>query len=376
MTASVVEEFAWAKLPQFSSEEVRKGRELHAQVRRAVDPSLLRTAFESLLEERVGVHWTPWSRGKWNAKGRQFALKYPIGVSVFCEPDADLVRLCTARLLRQKFDFGPADVGLSEALRGAGAALVLELARRSAQEMAPVLELDAVPNGLTGSVRTAHVSIADKTYRVEIFAVANSPECQVASADVAGLGRLNQAAIRVALPWVAAVSQVSARLVSQLASGDVWLPGAEWFQAERGFAGSLEVPLSAEFEQGCLAPPGAEYGWPVLRKAGELILGAKCCAMPSIEEREVGMTQKKPDLKQLVADAPVLVRLEVGAVEMSASQWASLEPGDVVDSGCRVEAGVVLRAGGQVLARGELVAVNGNVGVRIVELAGEGPASS
>lgn len=69
---------------------------------------------------------------------------------------------------------------------------------------------------------------------------------------------------------------------------------------------------------------------------------------------------------EVLEDAPVVVRVELGSVEMKAREWAELAPGDVIALGRRVGDAAILRVGGVELARGELVQVDGEYGVRIV----------
>jgi type III secretion system YscQ/HrcQ family protein len=76
----------------------------------------------------------------------------------------------------------------------------------------------------------------------------------------------------------------------------------------------------------------------------------------------------KQTLTEAALEAPVVVRIELGAVSMTAADWAKLRPGDVIDSGRRLAEPVVLRVGGRVVARGELVDVEGDLGVRVREL--------
>jgi flagellar motor switch/type III secretory pathway protein FliN len=70
---------------------------------------------------------------------------------------------------------------------------------------------------------------------------------------------------------------------------------------------------------------------------------------------------------EALGDAPVVVRVEVGTAQMLAREWAELCPGDVVTLGRKLGEPVILRAGGVEIARGELVQVDGEVGVRILE---------
>ena len=73
-------------------------------------------------------------------------------------------------------------------------------------------------------------------------------------------------------------------------------------------------------------------------------------------------------LEQIVGETPIVVRLEIGSLELTAREWASLVPGDVVQSGRRLDEPVILRVMGRELARGELVEVDGELGVRITSL--------
>jgi flagellar motor switch/type III secretory pathway protein FliN len=66
--------------------------------------------------------------------------------------------------------------------------------------------------------------------------------------------------------------------------------------------------------------------------------------------------------------APVVVHVEVGSVTLTARQWAEVRPGDVLETGVTVGGPVVLRALGREIARGELVDVDGEIGVRIQEV--------
>ncbi len=71
-----------------------------------------------------------------------------------------------------------------------------------------------------------------------------------------------------------------------------------------------------------------------------------------------------------VGDAPVTLSLELASFELSVAELAALRPGEVVASGVPIGEAVRLRAGSTVVATGELVEVEGEVGVRLIELAG------
>jgi flagellar motor switch/type III secretory pathway protein FliN len=84
--------------------------------------------------------------------------------------------------------------------------------------------------------------------------------------------------------------------------------------------------------------------------------------------------EEKDAVVAALGDVPVLVRVEIGEATLPARDWASLSRGDVIPLGRRVGGPVVLRVEGLPLARGELVDLEGEVGVRIVERIGAGEA--
>jgi flagellar motor switch/type III secretory pathway protein FliN len=58
----------------------------------------------------------------------------------------------------------------------------------------------------------------------------------------------------------------------------------------------------------------------------------------------------------------------MGAVSLTAREWAELGAGDVIETGRRIAEPVILRVAGREVARGELVNLEGELGVRIREL--------
>jgi flagellar motor switch/type III secretory pathway protein FliN len=106
-----------------------------------------------------------------------------------------------------------------------------------------------------------------------------------------------------------------------------------------------------------------EDGRLVLRGTFEALRAAGTDMADSTEENQ---------LVRAVGEVPVVVRVEIGEARMAAREWAALRPGDVVALGRRVGESVTLRVGGVPVARGDLVDVEGEVGVRIVERIVEG----
>jgi flagellar motor switch/type III secretory pathway protein FliN len=104
---------------------------------------------------------------------------------------------------------------------------------------------------------------------------------------------------------------------------------------------------------------------------GRIVLGGKVEALCATETKMAESTEEN-ELVRAVGEVPVVVRVELGEARMQAREWAALRPGDVVVLGKRVGESVSLRVGGVPVARGDLVDVEGEVGVRIVERIAEG----
>jgi flagellar motor switch/type III secretory pathway protein FliN len=72
-------------------------------------------------------------------------------------------------------------------------------------------------------------------------------------------------------------------------------------------------------------------------------------------------------LAEDLAELPLVVRVELGSATLAAREWATLAPGDVIALDRRVGDPAFLRIGNRIVARGELVEVDGAIGVRITE---------
>lgn len=76
-----------------------------------------------------------------------------------------------------------------------------------------------------------------------------------------------------------------------------------------------------------------------------------------------------PPGDQLLGELPVQLTCEIGRLTLPAREILELRPGAVLPVGRPLAGPVDLTAGGRVIARGELVDVEGEIGVRITELA-------
>ncbi len=355
-----VRAFPWERLPHVERAGVVARREIFGRLLCALDPQRLPVALSQLLGEDVELLGAQLSERRRPERAQAsfldpLVVQFPAhGVRFTLWPEPDLLRVCVARLLEQEFELGWADTGVDAALRGAGAALVLEVARRAARGEAPELTTEGLGEGAWLLFGHATLCLAGKPYRFELCAepVALDRPLPVSTVPV-GLSRLG--AVRLRVPWVCAVSCVSVATLRGLEVGDVWLPGkSAWLGGETALSAAI------------LAPCCSELGQPIRVSGGRIVLGAE--AVRVHEELEASMGQEETELEQIVGQTPLVVRLEVGALEMSAAEWAALRPGDVVQSGRRIEDAVILRAGGREIARGELVEIEGEIGVRITHV--------
>jgi flagellar motor switch/type III secretory pathway protein FliN len=195
-------------------------------------------------------------------------------------------------------------------------------------------------------------------------------------------------AVPLSLPIVACATRASVGEVASLRAGDAWVPGHWPLElAGDGSAGrSLRGPV-------VLAAPAASIGArATLVEGGRLVLSGEADAIDGASRGagrsnvgasdgagegptvgvEADMTELDGEsaLLESVGDVLVTVRVEIGEARMPARDWAALGRGDVITLGRRLGDPVLLRVGGVPIARGELVNVDGEVGVRIAERLG------
>jgi flagellar motor switch/type III secretory pathway protein FliN len=122
-----------------------------------------------------------------------------------------------------------------------------------------------------------------------------------------------------------------------------------------------------------LAAPASTTGITAeVSEDGRVVLRGDVVPLCAAEAEMVEAVDRGGGLIEAIGEVPLVVRVEVGEARMAAREWAELSPGDVVALGRRVGEAVVLRVGGIPVARGDLVDIDGEVGVRIVERFTEG----
>ncbi|WP_435006741.1 FliM/FliN family flagellar motor switch protein [Tundrisphaera lichenicola] len=68
------------------------------------------------------------------------------------------------------------------------------------------------------------------------------------------------------------------------------------------------------------------------------------------------------------ADVPVTLTVELGRINLSLGRVADLKPGDVLELGRHSREPVELTSGGKLIARGELVQIDNELGVRVIHV--------
>jgi type III secretion protein Q len=349
--------YPWGSLDRVPRSVARGARSARRVLEGSVRLEGLAQALGELAGARVELAARPSARSPDRARFAETTLAFERAtVTVGVTPE--LATSLLARVLGRTLSLERLDAPLDAALLGALGALAVEVARRSASEPVslakrtltePLVAIDVTVK-LDGRPYAAYVLVGD---------VAPASE---APATLAELHR-----IEVTVPLVVAVSLATHTELEALRPGAAWLPGDGALANSRGVG------------RGVLAAPNGDGGAPVdLTADGKIVLreGRVALAPDEASAGHGDMTEADGDdtLTDAVLEAPVVVRVELGAVSMPASDWAKLRPGDVIETGTRVAEPVVLRIAGQAVARGELVDIDGELGVRIRELV-KGPKS-
>ncbi|MGC4090630.1 MAG: FliM/FliN family flagellar motor switch protein [Polyangiaceae bacterium] len=281
------------------------------------------------------------------------------GMSCVVGLEPALAAALLSALLRRPVPVQNPSATLDASAAGALSALVVEAARASQASHAlrprpPIATEGAVALQLT-------VVLASKPYAAVLWVTPplGAPPKADDAASLSALGELE-----LTLPLVVAVCRSTARTLVSLTRGAALCPGVgSWIDVDGCGRGALVAPGS-ERGIGVELGPGSRI---VLREPTQV-------ALASTEENRMESDEESgpPTLSQAVLDAPLVVRVELGSLSMTAREWAALKTGDVIQTGRRVAEPVLLRAGGRVVAHGELVNVEGELGVRVLDLSSDG----
>jgi|CXWL01.1.fsa_nt_gi flagellar motor switch protein FliN/FliY len=249
-------------------------------------------------------------------------------------------------------------------LAGAIAAVILTALRRThadaplgvvAAGLASAIGFDFARGKVDVTTATLSVVLGAETFEARVsvpndataaFAVPLSRHDMLAALGAAPLS----------LPLVVATVLASRSDAAELARGDAFvLPQGTLLVSETGALSGQVALVAPAAEQGLRATLAAD---------GRLVIGGLLESHPW-DEVPMPANANSPAI-EVLADVPVVVRVELGAVQMSARDWGALAPGDVVTLGRKLGDPALLRIGGVEVARGELVVVDGDYAVRIL----------
>lgn len=339
-----VSAYPWQNLPRFTRDSLRDV----SRARLLLDGfslELVAKAVGELTSSDVGI--IPRKAGDPGSPGPD-AIALSMGdvrLTVGIEPA--LASLALSRVLGRApgIDARPE---LEPTLHGALAAVIVEVARRSGAHLP--ISLHARPSSGRALRLEATLTLDSRPFAVSLWVVLDATE--PAPSSLANVPELV-----ISLPLVVAVSLANRDDIATLGVGDAWLP-TSWTMDARGVGSAV------------LAAPSHDSGLAVdLASSGAIVVGERALFL-GVEAEPMS---ERSSIEDAALDAPIVVRVEVGAVSMTAGEWARLRAGDVIEMGRRVNEPVVLRVAGREVARGELCDVEGELGVRIRELASGEP---
>jgi flagellar motor switch/type III secretory pathway protein FliN len=272
--------------------------------------------------------------------------------------------------------------GASGAMAGAFAAIALAAARRAhaGTEAQPASGLRVIEAGAAEEIEARFarggddllalsltVLVGDDAYAARLV-VARDEAVMGPSPGWTARGLAALGATPLSIPVVACAATSTLDELAALREGDAWIPGT--WRLERAQGGSLRGDV-------LLAAPSASTGVRArLVEDGRLVLSGEVDGVCAGDLDDMTESNAGDALLNTIGDVPVVVRVEIGEATLAAREWAALGRGDVVTLGRRVGELVVLRVGGVPVARGELVNVDGEVGVRIAERLVQGPSDA
>lgn len=375
--------FPWKSLPTFGSDELR----VETQARRAlldlVDFAALRDVMSSLFVASLDEMMVCSTRVTSERRdlGTRFTLRHE-GLTVWLSVEPALVMMLLKRVLGQR-DGLDAGAPLSESLTGAALAVVAEVNRRLARgpglrldfslQQAPAgkHELVAFPGERSAWVVDFRLRVDGRTF-FGFAAVSGALDWprRVWPTRSPAFGTL------VTLNVVVAECELERADFESLMLGDVVMPGSPTLDVFASKSHELNLPNGTTVT---LCSPGAAVGLKLEVRAAKLCLAGttQLCydrpvtINPAVKDpsaaSESGGT---PTALDVVMEAPVVVHIEIGTVTLPAHQWLGLRLGDVVTSQLPIGRPVTLRVAAQAVAEGELVSVDGHVGVRILRFHG------
>jgi len=340
------------RIPRQALAELSVARDAWAEV---VAPARLENALSALVDAKVAIELGALGVGPRGPRLEEVSFSTGRAtIVVGVEPDLALALL--ARVLGRPLALVEPNEPLPASLAGALAALVVEVARRVSESPVALAPPRAATEAFSAE---ATLRLDGRAYRAYALVEGHEAPTRLDPPRVA-ISELGDLSLGV--PLVVAASVVRSSELSRLVPGSAFVPGEAWVDR-------------AGHGRGILAAAGSERGvWVELPPDGRIVLGDATAELSLDDDgsgdRMADLNDVNETLTDAALDAPVVVRVELGVVSLSARAWATLKPGDVLQTGHPIGEPVLLRIAGRAVARGELVSVDGEVAVRVRELIG------
>ena len=158
----------------------------------------------------------------------------------------------------------------------------------------------------------------------------------------------------------------------------------DWFGDSAGaapahdpYAAQQHDPYGAAAPAATMAPPMTGYGYngspapmPIAQSFdGDLQVSAPMLDHVQPNPRSLGGA--RGHLSNLVLDVEVQVEVGLGNAALTVEEFLEMGRGSVVELDTPVDAPIELKVRGKLIARGQLVSINGSYGMRIVEMINE-----
>jgi flagellar motor switch protein FliN len=122
------------------------------------------------------------------------------------------------------------------------------------------------------------------------------------------------------------------------------------------------------------APAAAADHWagtpttPVAPVNPAMELSVQAPMLEHVQQSGITVGGARGDLSTLVLDVEVPVEVYFGDAALTVEEFLEMGPGSVVELEHPIQAPIELRVRGKLVARGQLVTINGNYGMRITEM--------
>jgi len=363
----VIAPFPWHALPRVAASQVRAA----ARVRRAfplVRAKTIAAELSSLIGHPVDVDVRRVHVARVELGQRGGVILFVDGVNAFAiELEGELALAAASSLAGGKLPKIARGRSIDPEVMGAAAGIAQWLARSAG--------VNAAIDAIDPSATTLHARLGQQALLIELVVrvgmIRSSVRVALAIPELDRtptmpamdtLHRLGDTPL--SLPVVIAHGTARAAELAGLLEGDVVLVEHRLDGCALMAAGASSGTRAKLVEEGRVR---------VLEGRVELAAGAPPTDNEPPMTEDTSATMQLPALEEGarlaedLAELPLDVRIEVGSATLAAREWATLAPGDVITLDRRVGDPIQLRIGARVVARGELVEVDGAIGVRITE---------